>query len=55
MNKHLDHLTKEQVIHLIVYQMFEKHISLDELTMAIKTKEKEIVQRVTEHLNKTLS
>jgi len=54
MNERLENLTKEQVIHLIVYQMFEKHISLDELTTAIKTKEKEIVQKVNQHLNQML-
>ena len=54
MNKYLENLSKEQVLHLIVYQMFEKHITLDELTTAIKTKEKEIIQKVNEHLSKTL-
>ena len=54
MNKYLENLSKEQVLHLIVYQMFEKHITLDELTTAIKTKKKEIIQKVNEHLSKTL-
>lgn len=44
-------LTKEQVIHLIIWQMFTKQISLDELTKRIKEKELEIVEAVNQHLN----
>ena len=55
MNEAFSKLTKEQVIDLIIWQMFEKHISLDELTERIKLNEKDIVKAVNEHLNKTLS
>lgn len=55
MNEAFDKLSKEQVIHLIIWQMFEKHISLKELTEAIKKDEKEIVRHVNEHLSKILS
>lgn len=48
-------MSKEQVIQLIVWQMFKKHISLDELTEKIKLKEREIVKNVNEHLMKTLN
>lgn len=44
-------LTKEQVIHLIIWQMFTKEISLEELTKRIKGKELEIVDTVNKHLN----
>ena len=42
-------LTKAQVIDLIIWQMFEKQISLDELTKRIKEKELEIVDAVNAH------
>lgn len=54
-NEAFKKLTKPQVIDLIIWQMFEKHISLDELTVRIKEKEKDIVHNVNEHLNKTLN
>ena len=54
MNEAFNKLSKKQVIDLIIWQMFEKHISLDELTARIKLKEKDIVKSVNEHLAKTL-
>jgi len=47
-------LTKDQVIHLIIWQMFEKKISLEELTAEIKEKEKEIIKNVNKHLIENL-
>jgi hypothetical protein len=47
-------MSKEQTLHLIVYMMFVKNISLEELTALIKDKEREIVIAVGEHLNKGL-
>jgi len=54
MNEAFRKLNKDQVIHLIIWQMFEKGISLDELTQAIKIKEKEIIQKVNKHLSEDL-
>lgn len=48
-------LSKDQVIHLIIWQMFQKEISLDELTEQIKLKEKEIVEKVNDQFQKELS
>ena len=53
-NEAFDQLTKEQVIHLIIWQMFKKGISLEELTCEIKLREKEIVERVNAHFQKEL-
>jgi len=47
-------LSKDQVIHLIIWQMFQKEISLDELTEQIKLKEKEIVEKVNDHFQNEL-
>jgi len=50
-----DKMSKEQTMHLIIWQMFQKKISLEELTKLIKEKEKEICQSVNKHLEKTLN
>ena len=44
-------MTKEQVIHSIVYAMFQKKISLEELTKVIREKEKDIIIAVEKHLS----
>lgn len=54
MNEAFMKLSKKQVIDLIIWQMFEKHISINELTERIKSKEKDVVKAVNEHLTKTL-
>ncbi len=46
-----DKLTKEQVLHLIIWQMFKKQISLEDLAATIKERELEIVNAVNKHLN----
>jgi len=45
-----DKLSKDQVIHLIIWQMYRKEISLEELTMVIEEKRTEIVQAVNDHM-----
>lgn len=47
-------LSKDQTIHLIIWQMFQKEISLDELTEQIRLKEKEIVEKVNDHFQNEL-
>lgn len=47
-------LSKDQVLHLVIFLMFEKRISLAELTLAIRTKESEIAEAVQAHLNRTI-
>lgn len=49
-----DKLNKAQVIDLIIWQMFAKTISLEELTVRIREKEKEVISQVNEHLRKTM-
>ena len=52
--KALNRLSKAQVIDLIIWQMFVKKISLEELTERIKEEEAAIIKRVDEHLASNL-
>jgi len=47
-----DRLTKEQVTDLIIWQMFRKSISLEELTKRIKGREAEVIAHVNEYLRR---
>ncbi len=47
-------LSKAQVIDLIIWQMFAKSISLEELTVRIQEAEKDVIRHVNEHLTKHL-
>lgn len=46
----LEQLTKEQVMDLIVWQMFVKSISVSALIKRINERQDEIVRRVNAHL-----
>jgi hypothetical protein len=49
----LGQMSKEQVIHSIIYAMFEKNISLDELTKVIKEKEAQIIESINHYFKQS--